>query len=233
MFEREFGGADLAIDRNGLGDDVHVCDRTDADHTDPDHTDADHTDPDNTVSAPATKANPVVSCPVLKAGASPQTPLSCTSATVIGASAARIGLKYDGDGPTILSSLFLLSYTRTVLLPIAYRRAVYIYHYKNGAVPSLLCSGVVAKTLDPALSVCTDLGASTRTDRPTVRAWALRAEATVTKSAKAQPTLTSGSLTFVACVDPSFPKGGGSIAFQMNLYVQHSGAKTYSSDCNR
>ena len=132
-----------------------------------------------------------------------------------------------------MPSVLLLRYTRTVLLPIGFRREVNIFHYTNGAVPSLLCSGVVAKTLDPALGVCADVGASTRTDRPAVRAWALRAEAAVTKSAKAQPKLTSGSLTFVACVDPSFPKGGGSIAFQMNIYVQHSGAATFTADCAR
>ena len=166
--------------------------------------------------------------------ATPQRPLECTSTTVIGAAAARIGLKRDSDGPTILPSLYLLGYSRTVLIPITFRREVNVFHYTNGAVASLLCAGVVTKVLDPALGVCTDVGASTRTDRPAVRAWALRAEAVITRSAKAQSTLTSGRLTFIACADSYFPRTSDrTTAFEMNVYVQHSGARTSRDDCAR
>jgi hypothetical protein len=179
-------------------------------------------------------APPVAHCPAIKAAVTPQVPLECTSATVIGAAAARVGLKRDSDTRTLLPVLYLLSYTRTVLLPVANRREVNIFHYANGAVASLLCSGVVAKTLDPVLAACLDIGPSTRADRPAVRAWALRAEAVIAKSAKAQPALISGKLSFVACSDPSFPKTSDkTIAFEMNLYVEHSGSRPAREDCAR
>jgi hypothetical protein len=166
--------------------------------------------------------------------ATPQVPLECTSATMICAAAARAGLTRDSDHPTILPILYLLSYSRTVFLPVDYRREVNIFHYQNGAVASLLCSGVVAKTLDPVLGVCLDNGPSTRTDRAAVRSWALHAETIIGKSAKAQPTLTSGKLTFVACSDPSFPKTSDkTTAFEMNLYIQHSGRSPGPTDCPR
>ncbi len=171
---------------------------------------------------------------MLKPTATLQEPLECTSASIIGAAAARVGLKRDSDTPTLFPVVYLLSYTRTVFLPLAYRREVNIFHYVNGAVTSLLCSGVVAKTLDPALAACLDVGPSTRTDRAAVRAWALRAEATIAKSAKAQPSLTSGKLSFVACSDPSFPKTSDkTIAFEMNLYVEHSGSRPLLENCSR
>ena len=168
---------------------------------------------------------------MLRAAASPAPPLACTSAAVIGAAAAKTGLKADKDSATVVPGLSLRFYSRTVLLPIGSRREVDVYHYANGAVPSLRCSGVVAKTLDPTLGVCTDVGDPARTDRPTVRAWALRAEATVSTSATSQPSLTSGRLTFVACTDPSFPKSAEGMAFQMNIFVLPKGAPHSSQDC--
>jgi hypothetical protein len=190
--------------------------------------------PESTAVSTTRPTKPVAHCPVIKAATTPQVPLDCTSATVIGAAAARVGLKRDSDTRTIVPVLYLLSYTRTVLIPVAYRREVNIFHYANGAVASLLCSGVVARTLDPALVACLDVGPSTRTDRAAVRAWALRAEATIAKSAKAQPALTSGKLSFVACSDPSFLKTSDkTIAFEMNLYVEHSGSRPAPADCAR
>lgn len=171
---------------------------------------------------------------MIKTVVTPQIPLECTSATIIGAAAARAGLKRDGDGPTIFPVVYLLSYTHTVLLPFTYRREVFIFHYKNGAVASLLCSGVVAKTLDPVLAACLDVGPSTRTDRPAVRAWALRAEATIAKSPKTQPALQSGKLGFEACADSTFPKTSDkTTAFQIHIYVEHSGSPPAREDCDR
>ena len=133
-----------------------------------------------------------------------------------------------------MPTIHLLAYYGNVLNPVQYRREVNILHYTNGAVESLLCAGVVGRTVDPALGLCLDVGPSTRTDRPAVRAWILRAEVAIEKSAKAQPTLTSGKLNFVACTDPTFPKSSDpTVASEINLYIQHSGASHTSQDCLR
>lgn len=148
--------------------------------------------------------------------------LECTSQKRIGAAAVKVGLKRNIDDATIVPGVRLLDYRRLTILPVASFREVFIFHHSNGDAIYAICEGVVGKTLDAVLTVCTDVGPSTA--RAAVRAWAQRAESAIGKSSKALPVLTVGRLMFVACQNSLFPKSSDkTTAFEMNVIVQHSG----------
>ena len=158
-------------------------------------------------------------------------PIACTSVTTVASAATKLRLKRYKETSTIIPGVTLLGFSKAVLLPTTKRQSVDIRHTADGAVILLNCEGPVAKALDPALAVCADVGSLDSGGSAIVRAWVLRAESAIGKSAKALPRLTTSGRAYLACADPTFPQGRDGFAFQIEMVVTDASAPSARTDC--
>jgi hypothetical protein len=157
--------------------------------------------------------------------------MACTSLGVLVTAARKAKLKLFSDAPTPSPNVRDAIYdSDPTTVPLRHPR-VAISHLDNGAVVQLRCSGVVASMLDPVLKICTDVGPATRTDRASVRAWALAAEKQIDAKPASILRLSASHLLFVACQDSSQQAHQPGIAFQMYLFVQAGAAEFSAAQC--
>ncbi|MGI8879640.1 MAG: hypothetical protein ACR2KJ_03825 [Jatrophihabitans sp.] len=146
--------------------------------------------------------------------------LACVTTDDLTTKAKSAGLTTRDTGKSATLGVALLYY-RHKSATLTSEQSVTILHQDNGEVAQIICDGVIGAKLDADMSVCTDAGPPSRADQPQVRAWALKASATLRKNPKAVIELTTSNMLFAACGDIRFPPPGvGVLKAQMQLFVQ-------------
>ena len=146
--------------------------------------------------------------------------------------AKALGLRAKADKPTPVAGLSVQLFDRLQTLPVSKDPLIAVYHLDNGAPYQVVCDAPAARTLDPVLKLCTNVGPSTRTDHARVQAWSLKAESLIKDKPNSILKLESGHLLFVACADADYPPPGGGVQYQMSLYVQTGAGEFSSSQCH-
>lgn len=173
--------------------------------------------------SPSRPPSAAAKCPVLTPSKAPvvRDKLPCTSVASGRAAAAELGFKLRDDGPTVMPYVNAAVYDKRVLTaPVRSARELVIAYADNGGVLYLQCSGIVGKTLDPVFNACTDVGGGARSDLPTVRAWALAAQATIARNHDARPTLNTATIRFIACQDRLWASGAPGFATQIYINAE-------------